>query len=477
MTAINESPKGEKISRKNKTWNKKKTIILSSILFALNSFSALAEEKKDDIKISGQLQSRFEVDERDFNYSTSPYFPISLKTKLGFEKSFDKVKFFAQIRDSRMMGEELSPVANFKNLDLQQGYVSFEDIFDSKLSLQAGRFELNYGTQRFLGAANWHYVGRSFDGGKINYANKDLYNLNIDLFHVISGSATPFIGTASPKVYQDLDFLGSANKEKELTQLDQKLYGFWSSIKFCPEAEIDLFGFMDDNRSRKNSVVDVTKSPKEFKQTLSDKKQFTVGLNHKGTYGSFSSLIEGAYQVGKNQQTNLKTNAVEIDDNLSAYLASAQLFFAPISEFKIGLGADIISGDPNGKVNGAFETMYGTNHLFYGGMDYFINGAKDTKNLGLNDFYVTTVFKKDNFPLSANLAIHHINSNQPNKAGLNTFGQEADLIVKYQVSEKSLVSLGGSAFMQGNLMKNDAFWGSTPNNISYWSYVMLTHNL
>lgn len=137
------------MTKKTKTWAKKKTIILSSILFALNAFSALAEEKKDDIKVSGQLQSRFELDERDFNYTTTPYFPMSLKTKLGFEKSFDKVKFFAQIRDSRMFGEELSPTANFKNLDLQQGYVNLEDLFDSKLSLQVGRFELSYGTQRF----------------------------------------------------------------------------------------------------------------------------------------------------------------------------------------------------------------------------------------------------------------------------------------------------------------------------------------
>lgn len=465
------------MTKKTKLGIKKKTIILSSFLLALNSFSALAEEKKDDIKISGQLQSRFELDERDFNYTTTPYFPMSLKTKLGFEKSFDKVKFFAQIRDSRMFGEELNPTINFKNLDLQQGYVNLEDLFNSKLSLQVGRFELNYGTQRFLGAANWHYVGRSFDGGKINYSNKDLYNLNVDLFHVISASSTPFIGGATPKMYQDLDFFATNNKEKEVTLLDQKLYGFWSNIKFCPEAEIDLFGFMDDNKSRKNSIVDPTKTPKEFKQVSNDKKQFTVGLNHKGTYGSFSSVIEGAYQVGKNQVTNLKTNSVETDDNLSAYLVSGQLFFAPASEFKIGLGADIVSGDPNGKANGAFETVYGTNHSFYGNMDYFMNVAKDTKNLGLNDFYISGAFKKDNFPLSANLVIHQMNSNQPNKAGANTFGQEADLTLKYQILEKSLVTLGASAFMQGNLMKTDTFFGNTPNNISYWSYVMLTHNL
>ncbi|MEK7431911.1 MAG: alginate export family protein [Cyanobacteriota bacterium] len=287
-------------------------------------------------------------------------------------------------------------------------------------------------------------------------------------------SSTPFIGSANPTIYKNLDFFSTENKEKELNKLDQKLYGFWSNNKFCPEAEIDLFGYLDDNRSMKNSLDAKTK---EFKQLSTDKKQITLGGNYKGNYGNFSSLIEGAYQFGKNQQNDLKTNKLEVDDNLSAYLASGQIFYAPVKEFKIGLGADIISGDANGKSNGVFELLYGTNHLFYGYMDYFTNIPKDTKNLGLNDFYLTTEWKQDKFPISANLNLHYMNSNQPNKVGENNFGSEIDLTVKYQVVEKSLITFGTSAFIEGNLMKNDTFFGKSSSNISYWSYLMLTHSL
>lgn len=451
----------------------KKTKIISLLLLnLLFSSPVIAEENKsDDLKIFGQIQARTELDGRDFNNSTAPLFFTSLRTSIGLEKTFfDNYKVFAQVRDSRVMGESFNTLSNFKNLDLHQGYLSINNIFDKPLSFQLGRFELNYGTQRFIGSVDWHYVARSFDGVKINYSNKDFFNTNTDFFVLFPSSNTPYVGNALPKTYQD--FFSITQDTKEASQTNHEMYGFWSKFNFNQFADIDVFAWLDDYKNTKRTQVDVN-GQKSWKSTYTDKKLVTMGLNHKGSYGMFSSLIEGALQVGKLDENDLNNSSQNKSNMLNSYLFSGQLFFNPVKEFKIGLGTDLISGDPNGKSFQAFETSYGTNHLFYGFMDYFINVSKDTKNYGLNDFYFTSSWKKDDFPLSASLNVHHMMSNQAFK-NLRTFGQEIDLTLKYKLLEKTNLTFGTSTFIPSEIFKDNDFFGKGLNGIGYWSYFMIS---
>ena len=110
-------------------------------------------------------------------------------------------------------------------------------------------------------------------------------------------------------------------------------------------------------------------------------------------------------------------------------------------------------------------------------MDYFYKTPSTTYNLGINDFYFTSIYtpKDCEFTFAANL--HVLSSNVKNSSGSSDLGRELDLSVGYNFLKKTTITWGGSLFSQGNLMKS---YFNTPtisrNDIGFWSYVMITAN-
>lgn len=421
----------------------RKTLLFSSIL-ALTLYATAAQaQDNNDWEFNGQVQTRFELDGRDFNNQTMPLTFASNKVKFSVKKTvFDRIDFFAQARDSRVFGFETNTLATMGNLDLHQGYAKIRNAFDAPLDVQVGRFEVSYGTQRFLGAVGWHFVGRSWDGLRLTY--KPLGNTKIDAFGLRHNTSTPYIGNATAATYgtkEDMD------KKKTFD-----LYGFWANSKINDALNIDLFGYFENDMRQATAGT-------------ADLQRLTAGLNHQGKYGPFSSLFEAAYQYGSN-----KGNSV------NAYLVSLQGFYN-LGYMKFGLGADILSGNnpSSAKTSNAFAPTYGTNHKFYGLMDYFINVPGNSGNLGLNDYYGQVGWNNPESPFSANLTVHHFASNQTSASNLNDFGQEADLTLKYKVEKNTTVTWGNSLFLPGQLMKSDGFF-KDKTDLAYWSYLMLTTN-
>ncbi|MFI5172124.1 MAG: hypothetical protein ACHQFW_07010 [Chitinophagales bacterium] len=57
------------------------------------------------------------------------------------------------------------------------------------------------------------------------------------------------------------------------------------------------------------------------------------------------------------------------------------------------IGYDHLSGDNDtNEHDQCFNTLYATNHKFYGNMDYYLNIPKDTYNDGLRDIYAGAKF-------------------------------------------------------------------------------------
>ena len=200
----------------------------------------------------------------------------------------------------------------------------------------------------------------------------------------------------------------------------------------------------------------------------------TFGGSYWGSFGSVSTIIEAAYQFGN-----------FFDRDISAYLVSVSAYYkAGIA--KVGIGADILSGtDPDDEATkmNTYQATYGTNHKFYGYMDYFINIPVNTNNLGLNDFYITSYFKPQDSKWSFGANIHQFMSNKSDDLTLpgnssptseNTFGQEIDLTVKYAFIKGTTLVWGGSVFFPSGLMKY-AF--APREDMAYWSYVMIVANL
>jgi hypothetical protein len=180
-------------------------VIIFLLLLSTTSFAQM--DLGDGWNILGQVRLRTELDGRDFSNSTHPLTFASSRIRLGVEKTFGKkLTLFIQVQDSRVFGSESGTLSNSKNLDLHQGYVELNKLFNWNWSIQAGRFEVSYGTQRFFGAVGWHYVGRSFDGVRLVIAPK---GFNLHLFGLTVKESVSYIGNANRSIYPRCLLLGN----------------------------------------------------------------------------------------------------------------------------------------------------------------------------------------------------------------------------------------------------------------------------
>ncbi len=412
----------------------------ASLVFFVSIYS---QDDSNDWKIFGQVQIRGEVDARDFSSSTNPFSFASLRTRLGAKKTFlNQVDFFVELSDSRVLGQERNTSASISNVDLYQGFIKLTGLFDLPLDVQVGRFAMLYGNERFFGMSNWSYTGRSFDGIRFMI---DPQNFALDLFVITHTQTLPYIGNATPSTYPI-----TANR-------DHFIYGLRKNT------------FLDDMNSIE--VIGYYEYDKEFSRTISDTlylKRLTAAAAYAGKFDDLSLTVETAYQFGKKNGRDL-----------SAYML-ALLAEYNFNTLKLGFGVDIFSGTKPNEVkrDNSFETNYGTGHKFFGYMDYFINIPSNTKGLGINNFYLTSSYKFPDSKFSAQVNAHHFMANQKSLAGESTFGQEIDLVVKYDFIKGTTLNWGGSVFLPGDLMK--AFWKigtKERKDPSFWTYLMVTANI
>ena len=417
----------------------KKLLVL--ILTLLMTFTAISQENKATWKFDGQVQLRSEMDGRDFSNKTHPYFYSSLRTRLGAGANIsDKVLFYAQVQDSRVLGEETSISTNTKNLDLHQKCLKLVDPFELPLSVQAGRFEVAYGTDRFFSASSWTYTSKAWDGVRFQY-NK---SFKLDVFALTKSDSAAYISSFSPTTF--------SYPAKNV--YSASVYGFWFTTQLDQANKLDVFSYYDISRKY------------DAKNNL-DLKQGTYGLNHTGSYGILSSLTEAAYQYGKKGTKNV-----------SSFTVSAQGFLK-VWTGKVGIGVDVLSGtDPNSTTDfNTFDFSYGSSHKRNGVMDYFFESYSTTYGLGLNDYYVTSAFDVPNTALNVALDLHLLKSNKAKVNYGTDLGQEIDLTLKYNLIKEASLSWGGSIFLPGDLMKTyfQTAKGDR-SDLGFWSYVMITAN-
>jgi len=198
----------------------------------------------------------------------------------------------------------------------------------------------------------------------------------------------------------------------------------------------------------------------------------TVGLYANGTHGGFQHEAEFYYQTGK------ITSGKEQD--VQAYMAALNLWYTFGGlriKPSVSLGIDYLSGDDDMGDNKykVFNTLYATNHKFYGYMDYFTNIPYHTYGLGLVDMNAKVSFKPMN-NIKAK-AIFHIFSASENYtlndgSTAKDFGSEVDIVLNYQYNERFSLVSGLSFFTPGSIFKETKGEGS-----SLWFFLMSTVNL
>lgn len=400
--------------------------------------SSFASAQTDDLKFSGGVQLRSELDGRDFSNQTHAILNSSIRTRLGVMKKIENFTFFAQFQDSRLIGQEGSTSTDLKNVDLHQGYVLLDKPFNLPLSVQAGRFEMIYGSERFIGASNWSLTGRAFDGARFSFNFTETFKT--DLFAVTIKETNPLISNATPGAY--VYPLADDNSVS--------VYGIWNQITPVKNHKFDVFGYWELDRSNNSKGED-------------NLSRMTIGASHNGNFDGFYDVIEGAVQLGS-------ISGMDI----SAYLFSAQLGYNA-DPFKAGAGIDMYSGQDFNKTDkyGTFTTGLGTGHKYLGYMDYFINIPSNTAYMGVNDIYGTLTYAPKESKLSLNLMFHHFMTNSD--VDDNAYGQELDLTVKYEFIKNVNLQWGGSIFMPADLMKAMYKTSKGPReDTAFWSYLMIS---
>ena len=354
------------------------------------------------VKIQGQMRTRFEWTDNDFQIGRADLAHL-LRTRVSvIGAPYEHTKVVVQAQDSRLFGEETSTLGDGSGdqIDFHQAYLQLDQVFDQPIALKFGRQEIVYGGQRLVGAVGWHNVGRSFDAASIRIGS-DAY---VDLFNA---------------------------KLRERGTLDRNLYGVYGHVESPARVVWEPYLLFEHD---KNSLSD-------------NIKRATVGLYATGFFTGtsghgFSYELEGALQTGE-----------VAGQDVLAYLGTGSASYVSPSwrKHKVTVGFDFLSGDDDlsDNDNKAFDTLFATNHKYYGLMDLFINIPNHTGQMGLMDAMLKGQMKASaNVKLS--LDIHHFQLVE----GIETaLGQEIDTTVDYTYNQAYRLQWGAGVFVPGDAMK------------------------
>lgn len=302
-------------------------------------------------KFNGYVQTIPYLDGRDFSNDTYMPFYTSMKLRLGAEKSVgDYLDFNVQLQNSRVFGEEGAITNNKSIIFLIQGYLEFKNILNEPISFKVGRYQLDYGTGRFIGVSPWNYVERAFDGFTAKYEISDFI---LETFYAKHTSETKTQnGNAHPRA--------SIFRQTEYNDYD--MAGVFAETKLSDDIKLQMLGYAEIN----NAKNDIDNKMLE---------RFTGAASIIKSANPLGVTIELSYQGGKNQGRNI-----------SAYLAAARLDYK-VSDFTFTLANDKHSGTkPDSDEINTFDNYPAAKHRFFGLMDYFTT-TNTNYPLGVDDYW------------------------------------------------------------------------------------------
>jgi hypothetical protein len=165
-----------------------------------------------------------------------------------------------------------------------------------------------------------------------------------------------------------------------------------------------------------------------------------------------------------------------VAQDIRAFLLGARVSYALSSDIvpKAGLGLDYLSGDetPGDDTYRAFNTLYATNHKFYGYIDFFLDPAARTRDRGLIDGIASVAL---GLPRDLELALdaHGFWTSQPLASGADRLiGYELDFTLPVRLGPGQIVQVGYSTFRNGSAapalgLGSDGAW-------SHWAYLQAT---
>ncbi len=370
-----------------------------------------------------------------------PAFFTEQRTRLYFNYQEEKFLIHIALQDVRIWGATSQIYKSDPSLtNIYEGYGQY--FFSPSWSVKAGRQAIDYNNARFFGNLGWAQQGRSHDALLFIHDNKN----NGLKFH-LGGAFNQFVN--EPRQLFGTDYLGINNyKTMQYAWLNKK-------------GEKGDFSLLIHNDGR---------------QVAAD-----TSMAYRQTLGALGSIKAGDLTIGGELYYQTGKNSVKTD--VSALLLSLNATYKT-SLTPLTLGFDYLSGTSTDDTKDkSFQPLYGTNHKFYGFMDYFYVGNGHGQVLGapsgLIDIYLKTKFKlSDKSSLLAHL--HNFSSpatiyNPVNATEemSNMLGTELDLVYAVKLGANASFNLGYSTMFASETMQ--AIKGRGDHALGqHWAWAMLT---
>ncbi|MFV2006168.1 MAG: alginate export family protein [Longimicrobiales bacterium] len=384
------------------------------VVVALGMISPLAAQ---EVTFRGQIRPRTEF--RDPAAEGAQSF-TSMRVRVTMAALLeDDVSIVIQLQDVRIFGEETSTLGDFSadNLDLHQGFVDMGRFESAATAVRIGRQEVKLGGERLVGSVGWTQQARSFDGARVRF-NRD---------------------------WGSVDFIGFKTAENlaEKVGTDAEFVGVYATVSSMESGALDLYGFYQ--RVREQADVD----------------QATLGARFAGSGGRIDYRAEASLQVGDRG-----------GDDVRAFMLGGRVGFGmgPANKGRITLWYDYLSGDDtpgDGKAR-VFDTMFATNHKFYGFADLFLNIPVQTAGLGLQDFAVKGSLQARN-DVKLGLDLHSFRLAKRGGTTTAHLAEEIDFTVTHRHSSNLGITGGLSVVIQAD---GFADIGRLTENAT-WGYLML----
>lgn len=301
-----------------------------------------------------------------------------------------------------------------------------------KIAVRLGRQEFVYNNDRLLGNVDWVQQARSHDGLVLKARWQGI----------------------------SLDAGGAFNQEKETLfnthyrMNNYKVLGFlWAQKQLSDQLLVSAM-HISDGFQRPDTVGGVY-----FRHT------YGLDLNYKQE----RVQLNGAFYRQSGEHGSGK--------KIGAYLAVAEAAYT-FQPFRFTIGTNYLSGmaGHEGKVR-SFNTLYATNHKYYGFMDYFIIVPADTRQGGLHNNYLKVNYSpKSRYSLSLD---YHYFALAKNLSATESFpatgsrylGSEIDAVLHYKHSDQMQFSIGYSTLLASNSM--EAIKPGHASAYADWGWVMV----
>ena len=362
-----------------------------------------------EVDLSAQIRPRFEYHTGRDAAEGGEAWMVSQRARLGLSSTLGDVTLNASMQDVRSWGEEANTLKDYSadNFDMHTANLAWQVSENNTLTI--GRQEINIHGQRLIGAVGWTQQGRSFDGARYNF---NMGNINGDIVSAVlqregaEGTADSMLGVVRAG---------------------------WAS----DGTMADLLYIMDTN-------------------SASEMTRHTAGLYSKMNVGPLAVRVEGYGQFGEVGESTI-----------NAFLAGARATWAPEMSLSpsVTLWYDMLSGDDDltDSENTAFNTLFATNHKFYGHIDIaaFKRGAM-ADGRGLQDIALKLAMTPiDGWKLGLDA---HMFSATADSDGI---GNELDLSLKTKLAGGLGLAFGASTFM----------YADSAEELDNWAWLMLNGSL